>query len=318
VDRDETSKRVTDTTIMRPADEVEAWLDGITSEPAPEETPARGPQPSLYATILRRGLLLFAASVVVFLVFAFWLSGLAHARSQIGLQRRFRTELANIEAPIGGTIPAGAPVAVLRIPTQGVDEVVVEGARSRQLEAGPGHVIGSSLPGQPGNAVLAGRRTLYGGPFRHIGSLATGDRILVTTGEGKSIYRITGVARKVAATDGSIFGDYGDNRLTLVTSDPVLRASRRLVVTATLVGKPYASTPLVRNLDAEGLGLSGERGAIAVVLVWLELLVGLALLTVYAMTRWSRWAAWVAFAPALALVVWIFFENAVRLLPATL
>ena len=199
-----------------------------------------------------------------------------------------------------------------------MNEVVVEGARSGQLRAGPGHVVGSSLPGQPGNAVIAGRRLLYGGPFRHLGSLARGDRIVVTTGQGKSTYRVTGDPKSYGATHGSVFGDHGDNRLTLFTADPPLRASRRLVVTAKLVERPYAATELRRTLDAEGLGLTGERGAIAVVLVWLELLAALSLLTVYAMTRWSRWAAWVVFVPALTLVVWLFFENAVRLLPATL
>ena len=53
-------------------------------------------------------------------------------------------------------------------------------------------------------------------------------------------------------------------------------------------------------------------------LVWLELLVALLLLGVFAMTRWSRWTAWVVFVPALALVTWLFFEHVVQLLPATL
>ena len=95
-------------------------------------------------------------------------------------------------------------------------------------------------------------RLLYGGPFRHLGSLARGDRIVVTTGQGESTYRVNGVA-SVGATHGSVFGDYGDNRLTLFTADPPLRASRRLVVTAKLVGRPFAATELRRTLDAEGL-----------------------------------------------------------------
>ena len=120
------------------------------------------------------------------------------------------------------------------------------------------------------------------------------------------------------AENGSMFGDYGDNRLTLFTADPPLRGSRRLVVTAKLVERPYAATDLSRTLDAEGLGLTGERGAIAVVLVWLEILVALLFVGVLAMRRFSRWAAWVVFVPALALVTWLFFQHVVQLLPATL
>ena len=127
-----------------------------------------------------------------------------------------------------------------------------------------------------------------------------------------------GDVKAVGPEHGSVFGDYGDNRLTLFTADPPLRGSRRLVVTAKLVELPYEATELRRTLDAEGLGLTGERGAIAIVLVWLELLVALVLLAVFAMKRWLKWTAWIVFVPALALVTWLFFEHAVQLLPATL
>ena len=304
---------------MIPTAEVETWHVDVDFDVAREPEPVvEIAKPHVVATILRRGLLLFAAVVAAFLIFGLWLSGLEHARSQVGLQRRFRAEIASISAPIDGTIAPGAPVADIRIPRIGVNEVVVEGARSSQLRAGPGHVVGTPLPGQPGNAVIAGRRYLYGGPFEHLGSLHAGDRIAVVTGQGTATYRVTGRAKKVGATHGSVFADHGDNRLTLITADPPLRGSRRLVVTAKLVERPYAATNLSRTLDPEGLGLTGERGAIAIVLVWLELLAGLALLTVYATKRWSRWAAWVVFVPGLALVVWLLFDNAVRLLPATL
>jgi sortase A len=309
---------MTDTETMLTTDEVDALLVDLEAQaqPAPEPTPK--PQANVVATVVRRGLLIFVATVVAFLAFGLWFSGLSHARSQVGLQRRFRAELGSLSAPVSGLIKPGSPVAVLEIPSIGVNEVVVEGARSGQMRAGPGHVVGSALPGQPGNAVIAGRRTLYGGPFKHLNSLEPGERIVVTTGQGKSTYRVMSDPKSYGAVHGSVFGDYGDNRLTLFTADPPLRASRRLVVTAKLVELPYEATELRRTLDAEGLGLTGERGSIAMALVWLELLVGLLLLAAFAMARWSRWTAWVVFVPALALFTWLFFEHAVQLLPATL
>ena len=57
------------------------------------------PQPNLVATVVRRGLLIFAGTILAFLAFALWFSGLSHARSQVGLQRRFRTELGELSAP---------------------------------------------------------------------------------------------------------------------------------------------------------------------------------------------------------------------------
>ena len=53
-------------------------------------------------------------------------------------------------------------------------------------------------------------------------------------------------------------------------------------------------------------------------LVWLELLAVAALLTAYAASRWSAPRVWLVFAPVLAVLMWLFFESFVRLLPATL
>jgi len=268
-------------------------------------------------TVARRGIQLFAGAVLAFVVFAYALSGLAHARAQVGLQREFRSELASNSAPVGGNIPTGAPVAMLQIPTIGVTEAVVEGSRSSQLRSGPGHVLGTPLPGQPGNAVVAGRRTLYGGPFGHIDSLRSGDLIHITTGEGDATYRVSSVV-KLAAGNGSFVQNHGDNRLTLFTTDSAWNASGRLAVTAILRGNPYPPTSITSTLDTDGLGLTGQRDAVPYMLVWLELLAGAGLLTAYAASRWSAPRVWLVFAPVVALTMWRFFDSFVRLLPSTL
>jgi sortase A len=281
------------------------------------QPPANGRRSLPLGTIARNGMRVLAVAAVAFLVFALWLSGLAHARSQVGLQRRFRSELSNNSAPVGGAIPTGAPIAIVQIPSIGLTEAVVQGSRSGQLRAGPGHVVGTPLPGQPGNAVVAGRRTLYGGPFGHLGSLHAGDRIHMTTGEGNTTYRVTSVT-DLGASDGSFVQEQGDNRLTLFTTDSPWTASGRLVVTAKLVGNPFPPTDTQHALDADGLGLTGERDGAPNMLVWLELLAGAALLAAYAASRWSRPRVWLVFAPLLAMTMWLFFESFVRLLPATL
>jgi sortase A len=307
------------TTVTGVADVIDA--------PAPsEDTPrveAPAPEPAKTSTrvsagtIARRGTQLFLLALVAFLGFAFLLSGLVQARSQLGLQHRFHNELESNLAPIGGAIPKGAPVAVLQSYAIGLDQVVVEGSRSSQLRAGPGHVVGSPLPGQPGNAVIAGRRTMYRGPFRRIGSLEEGDRIRVTTGQGVSHYVVTDVSR-LTPGDGSFVQDQGDDRLTLFTSSSSWSADGRLVVTAKLDGEPFAATELQRRLDADGLGLTGERNAATNLLVWLELLAGATLLTAFFASRWSRTRTWLVCAPVIALLLWMFFESAVRVLPAML
>jgi sortase A len=233
------------------------------------------------------------------------------------LQRRFASELAANAAPVGGAIPAGVPVAAIEISAIGVHATVVEGSRSSQLREGPGHVGGTPLPGQPGNSVIAGRRTLYGGPFRRLDALQPGNPIHVTTGEGRVTYRVRAV-QKLGVHDGSFVQDQHDNRLTLFTAASPWSANGRLVVTATLLGNPLPPTVLQPTLDADGLGLTGERDSMPNLLVWLELVAAAALLATLAASRWSRPRVWIVFAPMLALLLWLCFESAARVLPATL
>src|SRR5439155_10493637 len=61
--------------------------------------------------------------------------------------------------------PAGDAVASISIPRTGVSQYVVEGVGVGDLRKGPGHYPGTSLPGEEGNAAIAGHRTTYGAPF---------------------------------------------------------------------------------------------------------------------------------------------------------
>ena len=297
------------------AAEEDASLAVVADPGVPQTAPAA--RVGIVSTVVRRGVYTLGIAIAVFVAFALWFSGLAHARAQVGLDRRFRAELDRRERADWRPHRAGRARGDRAHPSDRSRRSRGRGKHERRAPKGPGHVVGSSLPGQPGNAVIAGRRTLYGGPFHRLGSLRVGDEVAVTTGQGRATYRVASVA-KVRAGDGSIFVDHGDNRLTLFTADSRVGASRRLVVTATLTGDAFAAAPLRRTLDPEGLGLTGERGAFGTLLVWLELLLLVALLAALVLTRWSRITTWVVFAPAIALLTWIVYEHAVRLLPATL
>ena len=132
-----------------------------------------------------------------------------------------------------------------------------------------------------------------------------------------SHYVVTDV-RHLTPGDGSFVQDQGDDRLTLFTSASSWSTDGRLVVTAELDGQPFAPTELQRRLDADGLGLTGERDTATNLLAWLELLAGAALLTAFFASRWSRARTWLVCAPVIALLLWMFFESAARVLPATL
>ena len=64
--------------------------------------------------------------------------------------------------------------SLLRIPAIGVDTYVVAGASRADLKRGPGHFPETPLPGQLGNASIAGHRATHGGPFADIDQLGHG------------------------------------------------------------------------------------------------------------------------------------------------
>ncbi len=131
----------------------------------------------------------------------------------------------------------GAAVAFIRIDKIGVDEVIFEGVDRQTLKSGPGHMEGSPLPGQPGNAVLSGHRTTYGRPFFDFDLLEVGDQIEVESAIGIHIYEIR-ETRIVQPTDVWVTDDRPGAWLTLTTCEPKFSARLRLVVWAEMVSGP--------------------------------------------------------------------------------
>jgi sortase A len=285
--------------------------------PPPTKTPAARADRSPVATVLNRGLLTFAVAVLAFGFFLLTPSALQHGRSQAGLVRRFRAELATQRAPIGGVVPNGSPVALIEIPAIGVHEIVVQGTSSGETRAGPGHLAASVLPGQLGNSVVIGRLLSYGGPFRHLGSLHAGEQIRVTTGQGTARYSVVSEGTQPASSAEAMLPTTA-GRLTLVTSDPVVFASRYRVAVASLESDPFAATGHASKIDRIDLGLTGDPAAAATLFVWLlfAALVGCA--AVVAFRRTPRATAWLIVAPLVLAAAWLVFENLVVLLPASL
>ncbi|MBW8824773.1 MAG: class E sortase, partial [Acidobacteria bacterium] len=224
---------------------------------------------------------------------------------------------APVPAVAAGPPPTGAAVAVLRIPKIGLDKAVVEGVGVTDLRKGPGHYPGTPLPGQAGNAAIAGHRTTYGAPFYRLDELAPGDELLVTTRQGSFRYRVD--RREIVRPDDvAVVAPTAGSRLTLTTCNPRFSARQRLVVSAALVGDPAQSaprppTPPTSVVASEALG--GSRGARVPSLLW-----GLAA-TAVALGAWAAgraWRPWPAYLlgllPFLA-VLYVFFENVSRLLP---
>ena len=135
-------------------------------------------------------------------------------------------------------VPAeGSEFARITVPRVGLDAVVFEGVARDTLTQGPGHMPGTPIPGQPGNAVISGHRTTYGRPFFNFDLLAPGDTIEVETSIGTHVYE---VRENFLVQPGDVWvtDDKAGGWLTLTTCHPKFSARERLIITAELVEGP--------------------------------------------------------------------------------
>ncbi len=125
---------------------------------------------------------------------------------------------------------AGAPVARLRIPRLQLDEIVLEGVGDNELNAGPGHVVGSVFPGEEGNSIISAHRDRH---FSRLGGLQVGDTLFTETGWSETKWVV--VAKRVVSADTPALFRTRDATLTLTTCWPIRyfgSAPDRLIVTA--------------------------------------------------------------------------------------
>jgi sortase A len=308
--------------------------------------------------------------VLAFVAYQLWGTGLAHAQAQDDLEDDFAALLeanptttststtTTTEAEDGAdpstttTTTTNAPpppppddgeaVARMVIPKIGVDEFVVEGVSRDDLKKGPGHYPHTPLPGQPGNAAIAGHRTTYGQPFHRVDELAPGDEIIVTTLQGTFRYEVSGT-EIVLPSQVEVIDDQGDDRLTLTSCHPKYSARQRIIVSALLVDEPAPAPPprpveetpdelADEELDDGGRDEDDEDDAgVAVDLETLDgvdqrtagpavrwgLVTAGVWLAFYALSRlWRRWAAYLLGAPVFGVSLFIFFGAFSELLPA--
>ena len=134
----------------------------------------------------------------------------------------------------------GDAIARIEIPAIGVDEYVVEGTDLDSLRKGPGHYPETPLPGERGTAAIAGHRTTYGAPFRHIDELDPGHRIIIDMPDGRFIYRVE-ESKIVDDQDLSVLEPVGYRRLMLSACHPLYSAAQRIIVYARQVRREEAT-----------------------------------------------------------------------------
>jgi sortase A len=300
-------------------------------------------------TFIVAGLLILA-----FVAYQLWGTGIRQAQSQRALERDFAVLLEEAQGtttttstttttapddpppttapavapPIEEPPPLGEPVARIQIPAIGVDEIVIEGVSLDHLKKGPGHFPETPLPGQAGNAAIAGHRTTWGAPFHRVDELADGDEIVVETLQGEFRYEVSGI-EIVKPHQVEVLDDFGDDRLTLTACHPKYSARERIVVTALLAGdeeplppppprpeseeadEPDEPEPTVLLLD----DVAGEAAS-----SWPAVVVGLLCAAIWLAAwlvgrAWRRIPTYLIAAPVFLVALFFFFEEFSRLLP---
>lgn len=276
------------------------------------------PAPSPANQALTTSLTMLAMVSLWLLLQLLYLGSLSHERDQELLYGDFRAQLAEMTAPLGPVVEPGEPVALLRAPAIGLEEVVVEGTASGDTLAGPGHRRDTVLPGQVGTSVVYGRAATYGAPFADLTALVEGATITAVTGQGEQDFTVIAVRR-----DGDSLpepAEAGAARLTLVTGEgsgrlASLRPSDTVYVDAEArKGFPAPSgRPSALPTAEESMAI--DTSALPLLVLHLGLLLGAVVTVVLARQRWSAGLVWVVAAPVVLVVAWSTTDVAMRLLP---
>ena len=146
----------------------------------------------------------------------------------------------------GITYEKGSAIGRLEIPRIGLSVVVLEGSDQGTLRLGAGRVRNSSLPGEPGNLVVAAHRDTF---FRPLREIRPGDQISLRTAEGTFAYTVDWT-KVVKPADVSVIMPTSSPALTLVTCYPfyyIGSAPERFIVRALPTSTVNAVTPVANS-----------------------------------------------------------------------
>jgi sortase A len=221
---------------------------------------------ALAVVLIAAGVLLVADAALTVL----WrepLTALREQQAQRGLRRELRASDLAAPAQVAasrrdavGAIAAAARRAArvrrdgqalgdLRIPRMGLDVVALTSARPGDLQRGPGLIAPTSVPGRGRTTALAGHRTTYGAPFRHIDALRRGDPIVLSTPYATFRY-VVQTRRVVDPSDVAVLANHGRDRLVLSACHPLFSAARRMVVIARLTSVERSANALKTTASA--------------------------------------------------------------------
>lgn len=139
-------------------------------------------------------------------------------------ERENETEAEDTEAPISeadaALFSSGNVIGLIEIEALDLKYPIVEGADSKQLAYGIGHISDTAAVGSIGNCVLAGHRgSRYGTYFKYLNKLSEGDMVKITDKDG-NIHQYEVVSWEVVGPyDNSVKAQGTETELTLLTCE---------------------------------------------------------------------------------------------------
>ncbi|CAB4827188.1 MAG: sortase [Actinobacteria bacterium] len=266
--------------------------------------------PGLIITVL-------GLSLILFVVYVFAFTNLKEARAQRQLLNVFTTPAGAV--PLSGQLPPdGAPAAILTIPSLDIKEVVVQGSSATQTALGPGLMTQAARPGTIGNAVILGRRTTSGAPFKNLSNLQKGQGFTIASGLGSFNYVVTRTGTVQAGAQDPA-SPVNKAQVTLMTSSEPYGATGTTYVVARQTNTPGAAEKPKYQPANYQRGLSGDPAAIpaSIILGVLYVLAIIATVLAYRRYRHSIWTVYVLSTPILLAIAFWWFQNLYLLLPAT-
>jgi sortase A len=142
--------------------------------------------------------------------------------------------IARAAAAYRRSLHEGDPVGRIVVPRLGLDMIFVNGTETATLRQGPGRALQTWLPGEGKLVYIAGHRTTYLAPFRHIERLSPGDRVVLEVPYGTFEYR---VAKHVIVPSDDVarLRDRGRDEVALQACHPRFFATHRYIAYARLV-----------------------------------------------------------------------------------
>lgn len=265
---------------------------------------------------IRWGSAILITLILGLFVYAKIFTPMSEDRAQAMLEKEFTPALLNGVAPVGYPIASGTPVALLEIKAINVRKVVVEGTTAEDLAKGPGHLVGSALPGQPGTSAFLGRSSRYGSAFSRLDELKPGQEVTVTTAQGVHTYEVVDSTVRSANDSAAFTGER--NMLLLITGVGGSSPDKRLVVRALLTSPVFAAGTAATDVQTSTaeLGLEGSSHSAMQLAIWLFLLFILLISLIPLSDKIGKRVTWLIAIPLLTVVLFQVWHNATLMYPS--